>query len=213
MVDKVFEQLLSKQISKFFEPIFDPFMLAYRKLYSCETTLVRLVEDWKQAIDTGKTEGVLSTDMSKAFDTMHPTLLLAKWQAYGFSKESLTLLCSFFTDRKGGAKLGAVISDWKPINMGCHQGSNFGPLSWNIYQNDLVYLDRSVSLSMYADDHQLYYAHSNINFLMERIKYDGEKISAWYKENHLVGNLNKYQAMIIGSKAISADVRHKWPSH
>lgn len=35
---------------------------------------------------------------------------------------------------------------------------------------------------------------------MERIKYEGEQMSAWYKENHLVGNLNKYQAMIIGSK-------------
>ena len=27
-----------------------------------------------------------------------------------------------------------------------------------------------------------------------------ERISAWYKENHLIGNLNKYQVMIIGSK-------------
>ena len=84
--------------------------------------------------------------------------------------------------------------------MGCPQGSNLGPLLWNIYQNDLVYLDRSSSLSMYADDHHLYYAHSNINVLMESIKYEGERMSAWYKENHLVGNLNKYQAMIIGSK-------------
>lgn len=28
----------------------------------------------------------------------------------------------------------------------------------------------------------------------------GKQMSAWYKENHLVGNMNKYQAMIIGSK-------------
>lgn len=55
----------------------------------------------------------------------------------------------------------------------------------------------SSSLSTYNDDHQLYYAHSNINVLMERIKYEGERMSAWYKENHLVDNLNKYQAMII----------------
>ena len=200
VVDKIFEQLLSKQMSKFFEPILDPFVSAYCGLYSCESTLVRLVEDWKQAIDTGKTAGVLSTDMSKAFDTMHPTLLLAKLQTYGFSNESLTLMRSFFMDRKGRTKLGAVVSDWKPINMGCPQGSNLGPLLWNIYQNDLVYLDRSSGLSMYSDDHQLYYAHSNIHVLMEGIKYEGERMSAWYKENHLVGNLNKYQAMIIGSK-------------
>ena len=76
-------------------PIFDPLISAYRKLYSCESTLVRLVEDWKQAIDIGKTVGVSSTDMSEAFDIMYPTLLLAKLQAYGFSNESLTLMRSW----------------------------------------------------------------------------------------------------------------------
>ena len=111
---------------------------------------------------------------------MHPTLLLAKLQAYGFSNESLTLMRSFFMDRKGRAKLGAVVSDWKPVNMGCPWDSNLGPLLWNIYQTDLVYLDRSSSLSMYADDHQLYYAHSNINDFMEGIKYEGEPMPAWY---------------------------------
>ena len=95
-------------------------------------------------------------------------------------------------DRKGRAELGAVVNDWKPINMGCPLGSNLGPFLWNIYQNDLVYLGRSSSLSMYADDHQLYYAHSNINVLRERTKYEGERMSAWYKENHLVGNLNRW---------------------
>ena len=53
---------------------------------------------------------------------------------------------------------------------------------------------------MNADDHQLYYAHSNINVLTKRIKCEGEPMSEWYKENHLVGNLNKYQPMILGSR-------------
>ena len=98
-VDKLFEQVLSK----LFEPILEFFMSAYRKLYSCDPSLVRLVEDWKQTIDTGKTVGVLSTDMSKNFDTMHPTLLLAKLQSYGFSNELPTLMHSFFhgPQRKG----------------------------------------------------------------------------------------------------------------
>ena len=37
---------------------------------------------------------------------------------------------------------------------------------------------------------------------MERIKYEG----AWYKENHLVCNLKKYQAMIIGRKHKSSQL-------
>ena len=45
VVDKIFEQLQSKQMPKNLETIFDPFMSAYREMYSCQTTLVRLVED------------------------------------------------------------------------------------------------------------------------------------------------------------------------
>lgn len=42
-VDKIFEQLLCKQIANMFEHIFDPFMSAYGKQCSCETTLICLV--------------------------------------------------------------------------------------------------------------------------------------------------------------------------
>ena len=80
-----------------------------------------------------------------------------------------------------------MVSDSKQINMGCSQGSNLGPLLWNIYQNDLFWTVYLVSQCM----HQLYYAHSNIIVLTERIiKYEGERMSEWYEENHLVGNLN-----------------------
>ena len=44
-VDKIFEQLLCKQIANMFEHIFDRFMSAYRKQYSNETILICLVED------------------------------------------------------------------------------------------------------------------------------------------------------------------------
>ncbi|CAB4042704.1 Hypothetical predicted protein, partial [Paramuricea clavata] len=99
-VDKVFEQLLCKQLCELTDKIFDDFMSAYRKSYSCETTLIRLVEDWKHALDHNKAVGVLSSDMSKAFDSMYPPLLLSKLQAYGMSNSSLAILESYFKDRK-----------------------------------------------------------------------------------------------------------------
>ena len=67
---------------------------------------------------TTKPVGVLSTDMSKAFDAMHPTLLLAKLKAYGFSEGALSLMRSLFKKRKGRTKLGTVVSEWKEIKMG-----------------------------------------------------------------------------------------------
>ena len=42
---------------------------------SCETTLIRLMEDWKEALDNSNVVGISSTDLSKAFDTLHPPVL------------------------------------------------------------------------------------------------------------------------------------------
>ena len=63
-------------------------MTAYRKKYGCEVTLLTLVEEWKQAVDTGKElvtilSNRLLTDMSKAFDSLRPALTIKKLEAYG----------------------------------------------------------------------------------------------------------------------------------
>ena len=108
-VDKIFEQLLCKQLVDKFEPIFDHFISAYRKRYSCESTLIRLFEDWKQVMDKGQTVAILSTDMSKAFDSMHPILLLSKLKAYGFSQNALDLMRSYFTGQAIGGLLTGVV--------------------------------------------------------------------------------------------------------
>ena len=75
-------------------------MSAYRSKYSCETTLIRLVEDWKGALDLNKAVAVLSTDMSKAFDSMYPPLLIAKLESYGVSKPSCSLLKWYLEGRE-----------------------------------------------------------------------------------------------------------------
>ena len=99
-----------------------------------------MVEDWKKSTDEGHTAEILSTDMSKAFDSLHPAFLLAKLKAYGLSEEALGLLGSYFRDRKNGIKLGHVASNWKEIPTGCPRGSSLGPLLRNVFQNDILNL-------------------------------------------------------------------------
>ena len=162
-IDKVFEQLVSKQMTRFIEPNLSINMTAYRKNHSCETTLLKLVEAWKRAIDRKNIVGVLSTDMSKAFDSLHPPLLINKLKAYGFSDCATDLLRSYFSERKNRVRLGTEItSEWKKTTRGCPQGSALGPLLWNIFQNDLPYNVSKCNLTMYADDHQLYFAGKSI---------------------------------------------------
>ena len=112
-----------------------PAYLRTGKNIVCETTLLRLTEDWKLAVDSEQSIGILSTDMSKAFDSLHPSLMINKLKAYGFSEESLSLIMmrSYFTNRQNRVKLNGVTSSWKDAVRGYPQGSSFGPLLWNIF--------------------------------------------------------------------------------
>ena len=113
---------------------------------------------WKEAIDNNKIVGVLSTDMSKGFDSLYPSLLIRKLEKYGFTKEPIDMMKSYFGNRRNRLKLADTKSIWKKSERGSLQGSSLCPLLWNIYQNDLSCTVTNCSLSMYADDHQLYVA-------------------------------------------------------
>ena len=94
-----------------------------------------------------------------------------------------------------------MTSTWVYTNRGCPQGSSFGPMLWNIYQNDIFYLDTKSQLSAFADDHQLYCSSKNPETVMNTIKKDGELTSNWYNDNFLDCNISKYQAMTVRNKS------------
>ena len=77
---------------------------AYRKQHSCETTLLTLVEEWRQAIDKKELTTVLSMDMSKAFDSLCHALTIKKLDAYGFGSGALKMMRSFFDGRLNRVK-------------------------------------------------------------------------------------------------------------
>ena len=84
------------------------------KKNSCQTTLIKLVEDWKRSLHDQKVLGVLTIDSSKAFDSLHPLLLLAKPSAYGFSDEDIGLLRSYFSEGTNSVRIGTeTSSEWK----------------------------------------------------------------------------------------------------
>ena len=142
-VSKVFEQLLSDQITKQFDSRLDHRITAYRKRHSCETILITLIEAWKLARDDQRTVKILSTDLSKAFDSLHPLLTVSKLRAYRFQEELLDLIRSYLCNRLNRVKLGATKSEWKRTERRCPQGSALDPLLWNIFQNDLTYVINS----------------------------------------------------------------------
>ena len=118
-VSKVFEQLVGKQITAGCDKHLCVNSAAYRKKYSCETTLINLVEAWGEARDKHLFVSIMSTDMSKAFDSLHPPLLLSKRKAYGLQDNVVELLKSYLSNRKNRVKMGSNISSNRFVNRGC----------------------------------------------------------------------------------------------
>ena len=107
---------------------------------------------------------------------------------------------SYFSNRQNRVKLSGVTSSWKNAVRGCPQGSSFGPLLWNIFQNDMTYIVNNASLSMCADDHQLYVKGNSVDCVEQLLTNGGQTISKWYKDNFLKGNYDKYNLMLLGRK-------------
>ena len=198
---KVLEKLIEAQTSAGFRRIFYENSSAYRKHHSCETTLINLVESWKKARDDGLCVSILSTDMSKAFDSLHPPLLLSKLKAYGFEDNTIKLFESYLRDRENCVKIGCYSSTPRAVNRGCPQGSALGPLLWNIFQNDLPY-HMDTRLSMYADDHQIFHVGYDSSEVISKLRESAETATKWYESNLLMGNLEKYQMMNIGRSTV-----------
>lgn len=76
---------------------------------------------------------------------------------------SLTIM--YFQDRQGRVKLATVNSSWYDVHTrkGCPQGSCFGPLLGNIFQNELSYSVMNYDFSLYTDNHQICASHHLID--------------------------------------------------
>ena len=80
-LSKIFENILYGQISSFFENIFSKYQNGFRKRFSPESCLVAMIEKFKKSLDQGSEYAALLKDLSKAFNCLPHTLIIAKLHA------------------------------------------------------------------------------------------------------------------------------------
>ena len=160
---KIFERVMFDQIIEFFYIHFNPYLSAFRPGFGCQSVLLRILEDWRKALDDNLYVATVLMDLSKAFDCLPHDLLLLKLKSYGFSDNALELVTSYLTNRKQCVKLGSLCSSYQPLVKGVPQRSILGPLLFNVFINDIFSFVTDSSLYNYADDNTLSYVNKDVD--------------------------------------------------
>ena len=199
-ISKVFERILSDQLTEYFKSILNCNLSAYRSGYSCQHVILQLTEYWRMSLDSGESVGTIATDLSKAFDYMPHGLLIAKLNAYGVSRNACKLLMCYLCNRKQRVKVHGDSSDWATINRGVPQGSVLGPLLFNIFLNDLFYCGIDSHICNYADDNHLCNSRKSSDELRIVIENDAIRAFTWFDANNMDANPDKFQLIAMNRK-------------
>ena len=138
-VSKVYKRIIFNQISTYFEPYFSSFLTGFCKICNTQHSLLKMLELWKEDLDKGKSVSAIFMDLSKTFDTLNHNLLIPKLEAYGFFKNSLNYIQSYFCNRLQRPNVSNNFNLWKNIFAGVPHGAILGPLIFNIYITDIFF--------------------------------------------------------------------------
>ena len=185
---KVCKRIMFNQIYNYIIAKLFPLLCRFRKGYSTQHALLRLIEGLKKCLDKKDVAGAVLMDLSKAFDCLPCILLLGKLKSYGFSDNPMEFMYSYLDKRVQQVKLNSDFSDWMETKQGVPQGSILGPLLFNININDIfLHLNKS-NLCNYADDNTIWLSSTDLNELTDDLESEAALLNKWFYENFLVFN-------------------------
>ena len=204
---KLYERILKEQIDPSMNIFLSNKLCGYRKGFSAQHALITMIEKWRKSIDKGGFAGSILMDLSKAFDCMNHELLIAKMNAYGFSKKALITIQSYLQSRWQRVKVDNSFSDWYELNLGVPQGSVLGPLFFNIYLNDLLWFMKDCEVCNFADDTTIFVCDKDLDVMRYKLEKSADIAIEWFRTNYFKLNTDKCKLIVGCRKSHSITAR------
>ena len=208
VISKIFERSATDQIVEYLETTsqFYKNQHAYRRKHSTTTCLVEVTDFIHTNLDSGLMVGLVSTDLSKAFDTLSHSLLLTKLQKLGFSTNAIDWIKSYLSNRTQQVSMNGLVSSTKTVEAGVPQGSILGPVLFIVFTSNFHEHFPDHKITAFADDTQILVTGHSSDEIKMKAETAIENAQRWFTANSLKINPTKSEVMIFSGKRKTEDV-------
>lgn len=169
---------------------------AFRPTGSTTSALITILSHISEMLLTNPHVIMISLDLSKAFDTVRHSSVLAKTAALPLPDHIYNWLVNYFVGRKHCTNFDGSTSPLADISASVIQGSAVGPVAFAITAADCKPITPSNRLAKYADDLTLLVPSSNAS----TVPLELQRIGQWAADNNLLLNHSKSKAIIFSRR-------------
>lgn len=195
-LSKIFEKVILKRLNDHISSnnIIQNIQFGFRPGHSCDHQLLRVSTQIKDGLVAGKSTGMITFDVEKAFDGVWHKAVIHKMFIAKFPLYLIKLTASFLLKRSFYVSVNNQKSSTFPILAGVPQGSVLGPTLYNIYTSDIKLSVPSCEAALFADDTAIYATHKNPTKIINALNSTSSALFSYCKKWKIKLNINKTQA-------------------